>query len=295
MKLIVNKHTGRRVLINSIRDLRKSDFSAMEHDECPFCPNYQRNEKYLRYEEKIKDYWITRSIDNKFPALICDYDRHQRGEIDYGRHEVMIETPEHFKNYYDFSEEDFFHVFRMYKNRYMALTQEECIASVIIYKNHMKSAGASKVHSHSQILSMSFIPPEIEKEIKMSQLGSFSSEQYKIYEDESFIAFIPPDAFFSGELIIRHKSSTQFQSITEQEMKQLGTIFYQIFGKISQIYGFIPFNTYLHSLPKDVCADEYYWHIHVIPRKGKFGGFELGTGLYINSLDIDSAVKKFNK
>jgi UDPglucose--hexose-1-phosphate uridylyltransferase len=295
MKLINNKHTGRCVLINSLRDMRTSDFTKSNKDECPFCPSYQKAEKCLRYEEKIDGEWVTRSIDNKFPALICDEDRHENGEIDYGKHEVMIETPEHFKNFYDFVEEDFYYVIKMYKNRYTELINEDRIESVIIYKNHMKSAGASKVHSHSQILSMSFIPPEIEKEIKMAEKGIFASENNLIYENEFFTVFIPDDAFLSGEIIIKNRKSTDFSLITDNEIESLSEIFNYLFQKISQIYGFIPFNIYIHSLPKGIEVESYKWHIHVIPRKGNFGGFELGTGLYINSLDVEDMTNKFRE
>ena len=63
--------------------------------------------------------------------------------------------------------------------------------------------------------------------------------------------------------------------------------------KISKVYGEIPFNVYLHSLPEDVDLEKYRWHIHIVPRKGKFGGFELGTGLYINSLDVEKMYEEF--
>ena len=295
MKLVKNRHTGREVLMNNIRDKRKSDFSKEYNDECPFCPGRKEMQEYCRYEEVVKGKWAVRSIDNKYPALICDEERHNSGEIDYGRHEVMIESPNHFKSFFKFTEEEYKYILKMYKSRFIDLENEKMARSVIIYKNHLKSAGASKLHSHSQILSMSFIPPELEREIEMVKKGVFTREVNILQETENFIAFIPMDSYLSGEIMIKNKKDFSFNTISMDEIEELSGILRNIFKKISRVYGEIPFNVYLHSLPREVDLEEYRWHLHIIPRKGKFGGFEFGTGLYINSLDIKGMYEKFTK
>lgn len=293
MKLVINKHTDRQVLMNNIRDNRKSDFSKADSDECPFCPGRKEMSEYCRYEEVINGKWVVRSIDNKYPALVCDEERHNNGEIDYGKHEVMIETPNHFKNFYRFSNEEYKYILKMYKSRYLDLESEKMIKSVVIYKNHLKSAGASKLHSHSQILSMSFIPPELKKEIDMVEKGVFTKETNVISESENFIVFIPVDSFLAGEIIIKNKKDFNFGKISIAEIEELSDIIKKIFKKIARVYGEIPFNVYLHSLPKEVNLKKYRWHLHIIPRKGRFGGFEFSTGLYINSLDVNKMYEEF--
>ena len=293
MKLITNQHTGRQVLINTIRDNRKDDFSNNSKDECPFCPEYALDLKCLRYEQQVEDTWVVRSIDNKFPALLCDETLHDQGEIDYGKHEVMIECREHDRDYFDFDDLDFQHVLQMYHERFRALYDEDKIKSVMIYKNHLKSAGASKRHSHSQILSMSFVPPEIEKELMMIKKGKLTKNENIIFEDEIFQSYMPEDAFLSGEIILTHKKNQRFEAITKEEIKALSKHLEQIFQGIETIYGKIPFNMYVHSLPKDYEMEAFRWHLHIIPRKGQFGGFELSTGLYINSLEIKEVIDRF--
>ena len=293
MKLLRNRHTGRCVLMNNVRDKRRSDFSKECSEECPFCPGRNEMMEYCRYEEVINGKWVVRSIDNKYPALICDEERHNDGEIDYGKHEVMIETPNHFKSFFKFGEEEFKYILKMYKSRFIDLEREEMVKAVIIYKNHLKSAGASKLHSHSQILSMSFIPPELEREMEMVRKGVFTKEVNILVESEGFISFIPVDSYLSGEIMIKNKKNSRFNKISMNEIEELSGILKNIFRKISKVYGEIPFNVYLHSLPEDVDLEKYRWHIHIVPRKGKFGGFELGTGLYINSLDVEKMYEEF--
>lgn len=293
MKLVRNRHTGRYVLMNNVRDERRSDFSRECTEECPFCPGRKEMMEYCRYEEVIDGKWVVRSIDNKYPALICDEERHNSGEIDYGKHEVMIETPNHFKSFFKFDEKEFKYILKMYKSRFVDLENEKMARSVIIYKNHLKSAGASKLHSHSQILSMSFIPPELEREMEMVRKGVFTREENILLESENFISFIPVDSYLSGEIMIKNKKNSRFNTISMDEIEELAGVFKDIFKKICKVYGEIPFNVYLHSLPEEVELEKFRWHLHVVPRKGKFGGFEFGTGLYINSLDVRKMYEKF--
>ncbi len=294
MKLTYNTHTGRYVLINEMRDQRKDDFvkTKDQQENCPFCPGQLKDMNCLRYEHRIDDKWVTRSIDNKYPALLCDEELHESGEIDYGKHEVMIECREHLKSYYDFSMVDFERVVEMFKNRYIELNEDEKTESVVIYKNHLKSAGASKIHSHSQILSMSFIAPELEKELSLDNNQQIDTNCI-IRQTANLIAYAPCDAYLSGEVIITHKQSQRFDLLENNETIELAELMQHIFGKIKKIYGAIPFNLFVHSLPKNAMHKHFKWHVHIIPRKGNFGGFELSTGLYINSLNIHEMVEQF--
>ncbi|MDW7668465.1 MAG: DUF4931 domain-containing protein [Bacillota bacterium] len=294
MKLVTNKHTGRKVLINKLRDSRENDFLGNEEgNSCPFCPG--ENEEKANFTIDENGEWQVKAIDNKYPALVTNIEEYQKNNCDYGKHEVLIETREHLRNFYDFNNHEFENIIKMYKNRYIELDRDENVEYTIIYKNHLKSAGASKIHSHSQILSMSFIPPEIKREVNTLKTDSLWGDKRIITENESFELFLPEDSYLSGEMIIENKNSGRFNEINEKEIKDLAKSFKEVFRKIKEVYGTIPFNIYLHSLPKTIKSPKFRWHIHVIPRKGKFGGFELGTGLYINSLDLDEMYNKFCK
>jgi UDPglucose--hexose-1-phosphate uridylyltransferase len=50
-----------------------------------------------------------------------------------------------------------------------------------------------------------------------------------------------------------------------------------------------PYNLVLHSAPPG--ADDFHWHLHLVPRLTTFGGFELGTGVIINVVDPDRAAE----
>ena len=49
-----------------------------------------------------------------------------------------------------------------------------------------------------------------------------------------------------------------------------------------------PYNVFFHSLPADR-TDDYHWHIHIRPVLQLEAGFELGTGILVNTLDPEVA------
>ncbi|MEK7556881.1 MAG: hypothetical protein AAB538_02805, partial [Patescibacteria group bacterium] len=59
------------------------------------------------------------------------------------------------------------------------------------------------------------------------------------------------------------------------------------------------YNYYIHSAPCDDTGfdcdrstfQHFRWHIEVLPRLSKFGGFELGTGLEINTALPEESAK----
>ena len=85
--------------------------------------------------------WKVRVVSNKFPALKIEgsIDQHRRGIFDLsngiGAHEVVIETPDHFKNLADFTQDEVFDVIEKYQSRLVDLARDERFKYIIIFKN----------------------------------------------------------------------------------------------------------------------------------------------------------------
>lgn len=137
-------------------DIPNEDEETNEYDEeCPFCKGNEAHATDALFEIESEEGWLVKSVYNKFP-IIDDMARDV-----YGVHEVMIESDKHNRSFYNMSQKEFEDVFFMYRNRFRDLSKDDKVEYVSIFKNFLRKAGASLMHPHAQILSMSFIPPEI--------------------------------------------------------------------------------------------------------------------------------------
>lgn len=271
--------------------------------ECPFCRGNEHYTPNSIFEINSDDGWLVRSVDNKFPIV-----DNLQDDI-YGNHEVMIDTHRHDGNFYNMNDDEFYNMLLMYKDRYSSLIKDEKIEYVTIFKNYLRKAGASLNHPHSQIVSLSIVPPDIENEYKIAKKYYIENRRYlykdiikkEIEEDErivnnseNFLTLVPKSTKYTGEVRILFKRNIKFEDIDKKELKELAIILRKLFAKLFDVNGYLPFNIFLHTHPKNVESELFNIHIHIIPRKYSYGGFELSTGLYVSSIeprDIASKIK----
>ena len=75
-----------------------------------------------------------------------------------------------------------------------------------------------------------------------------------------------------------------------RELGELARFVQDLVGGIEHALGTIAYNWFLHTEPFDTASpDHYHWHIEIIPRFTKVAGFELATGVYINSVAPETA------
>ena len=108
----LNHITGDWVIISTERAKRPEDFAVKKEGKeipvhvatCPFCPGNEDKtpDETFRFTGPDGN-WLVRSVPNKFSALTPEGDI-RKEKVDFkqvvsgvGRHEVIIETPEHNK------------------------------------------------------------------------------------------------------------------------------------------------------------------------------------------------------
>ena len=115
-----------------------------------------------------------------------------------------------------------------------------------------------------------------------------------IHNSENFLIFIPEVCKFTGDIVILFKENIYFNEIDENKLNELSIIMKKLFTKIYEKDKNCPFNLYLHCHPLNEENDyknKYNVHIHIVPRKFNFGGFELSTGMYISSKKSEDIAK----
>lgn len=302
-QVIIARERSNRPMDKIIED--KNENEDKEYNKtCPFC---RGNEEYIEEETsviKINNEWIVKSVKNKYPII----DENPINKIK-GHHEVIIDTYKHNGNFFNMTQEEFYNLLLVYKDRFKAFKEDKDTKYICLFKNYLREAGASLMHPHSQILSLPIIPHNLENEYKVCEdfyanMGinmyehiikeEIKYEKRVVYNNENFLVFIPEVCKLTGDTVILFKDNTYFYDIDDERLKDLSIIMKKLFTKIYEVYGNCPFNLYIHSHPVNEEYDyknKYNVHIHIVPRKFNFGGFELSTGMYVSSVKSEDIAK----
>ena len=277
---------------------------------------YNKGQKVI-WEKGATGEWTTQVVKNKYPALVDGFCVPPRNigpflvTDGFGFHELVI-TRDHDKSFAQFTDEETSEVLMVYKDRYNSISQDECGDYVLIFHNHGSLAGASVYHNHSQILSMPIIPPGILKNIKGAReffertgekvhemLIEWETEQNKriICENEKFIALCPFVSRTPYEMrIFPKKKSSNFGDMPNEDVIYLAEILNKVLRKLHLALNNPDYTLFIHTSPvkKDNSDlyDFYHWHIEIMPRFSIAAGLELGTNVFVNTVDPDEAAEK---
>jgi UDPglucose--hexose-1-phosphate uridylyltransferase len=280
--------------------------------QCPFCPGNESltPPETLAYREggQVNGAgWRVRVTANKFPALIPEGSLSRQSTDGFfrkmdgvGRHEVIIESPSHNLSIPAMEDGQVEEILLAYRERYVALREDPRFKLIIIFKNHGPRAGTSLEHPHSQLVAMPIVPLTIRYRFEKAA-GHFDDEGTCVYcdilkeglrarsrlilETERFAAFHPFASrapFETWILPKRHQAS--FGSISIEEVKEFARVLKRTLLQLHQALGNPDYNYIIHSAPiKDEQEEYFHWHLQIVPRLVTPAGFELGTGMFINT------------
>jgi UDPglucose--hexose-1-phosphate uridylyltransferase len=313
----LNRITGDWVIIAAERAKRPEEFFRKKEkkelpeyvETCPFCAGNEDQtppETFRLHGPGGK--WLVRSVPNKFSALspegeivkkIRDLKQYFSG---VGLHEVIIETPEHNKTIALLPLEHIEQILTTYRNRLLVFYKDPRVEHVIIFKNHGEGAGTSLEHPHSQIVGTPVFPGQVMTRLEGAMRnyyyfdyreciyctymnGEIQEGERIISENESFVAFVPYAAtspFHTWIFPKRHCAC--FGETTQKEMAGLAQILKRRTARLYVGLDDPDFNYVLRSLSASGAETKYFhWYISVVPRITQAAGFELGTGMFINT------------
>jgi len=310
---------GRWVIIATERARRPGTFldphSVSESDkaQCPFCNNQEPALYSVPSEQGAKSPWRVKVTASGTPLLQPSGKFKRRGHglydvgNDYGDHEVVIETPDHISNMADLSEEQIRMVLQTYVIRFNELEKNPNFQYVIAYKNYGTAAGSRKIsHSRSQIIATGVNPIRVKEKLAGAKKyfdyhdrclycdliqQEMADRRRVVAESEHFLAVIPFAPRFVFEICIypkRHHCDFH-QGVVGQE-QDLAKILKEVLlrlkvGVDDPSYNFIiqsaPFRRSHNGTKWRTVAEDYHWHIEVMPRLTRVAGFEKGSGFYI--------------
>ena len=304
------------VIIASERARRPHEFTQpSQHLEpipsyrsnCPFCYGNEHltgGRETLRLSDDLD--WRVRVVENKYPALSPNGERVRhtdsifRSLSGFGFHEVVIEHPSHDLTLALMEIKDIENIIRVYRQRYLTLRQDSRVETIIIFKNHGRGAGTSLEHPHSQIAAIPIVPYQWRDRSKSAIRyyddtgecifcrtleAELEAQERIIFASQHFVAFIPYAAlspFHTWIFPRRHASS--FDEITEAEISDLAKTLKMVLSKLYYGLNNPDYNYTIRSIPTaEQRSDYHHWYLALIPRVSLGAGFELGSGMYINT------------
>ncbi|MHB8871780.1 MAG: galactose-1-phosphate uridylyltransferase [Candidatus Doudnabacteria bacterium] len=282
---------------------------------CVFCPgNESKNDDISRFP-KGKN-WEIRVIPNKFEALsdvpLTADKEFYISRSGTGDHEVVI-TRKHNEPIALQSTTTVVNTIKVLQQRYLELAKHQNLAYVQIFYNHGREAGASLIHPHFQIISTPFVPHNVHEEIlgcyhyyrahnKCIYCAIIEEERKQnervMYETEDFIVLAPYASRSPFETwILPRKHGSNFEEITEKETIQLANVLKMVLGRLYTKLSDPPLNFYIHTMPLQHAThsaykkETFHWHLVIFPRIAIWAGFEYATGIPINPMPPEDAVK----
>ncbi len=318
--------TRRWVVFATERAKRPKDFVSAgprpelpERDpDCPFCPGNEGKTppETLAYAPEARapnaPGWQVRVVPNAFAALRPEGELKVDDPFFYtratgvGAHEVLVESPQHNRSPAHMSVDELALVVRAAAERFVHLAGDHRLSYIAFFRNKGKAAGSSLLHPHSQIIATPVAPTHIRDEIEQARryyddrvgcaycdvLERERTEGRRVVADTGqYLVFEPFASRWPFETwIVPWEHRSIVDPADEGALVGLARALSLALRAIYEAADDPDYNLVLHEAPlRDSCEDYYHWHIEIVPRLSTPAGFELGTGIWINTVIPEDA------
>jgi len=256
--------------------------------------------------------WLVRCIPNLYPAFSppkqpqdeTQFLKSECFSYAIGHHEVIVEFPNHEENLADAELHQIERIIYMYIDRLRELSAKPYVKYVSIFKNYGQQAGASLTHPHSQLIATPIVPVIIQEELDASK--AFYSKQGRcifcdiieqesqsprlVCEDSDFVVFAPYASISQMEFwIMPKKHSASILDLDDAEVSAFAKTLKTSLKALKDAANNPPYNFGFHLAINKEAQNYYHWHLEVHPKLAIWAGFEITTGVYLNTMTPEAA------
>jgi len=305
--------------------------ASKSHAICPFCEGNEAltpPEVYaLRDNAPNRGMWKTRVVPNLYKAVQVELEdiSMRDGLFEYksgvGAHEILIDSPCHDCDINDLTVLEVEYWLRTMIIRIEDLKKDKRLIHINIFKNFGVNAGATQEHPHTQIIALPLVPKNNLDFLKRNMKYYVRHGRGKI-EDivqseikankrvldiiGNFVSFCPYASEYPFEVMIAPKTNiSNLNKCTRKDITDLAHMIKITFNKLYKQLGKSDYNLYFNLSPLNSNFDNesympyleknYRFTIRITPRIYDHGGFEISTGMHINSVPPEDCAKLLGK
>jgi len=290
--------TGELVLLAPGRSARphttEARPAAPAPTRCPFCPGHEADTppEVTRVGDGAPNQpgWRLRVVPNLYP-IVGGRDASAGAT---GEHEVVIFSPDHDQSFGRLDDDDAVAAFTLLRDRSRAHAAGRH-RYVQVAVNEGRAAGASIAHPHAQVVALDFVPPAVE-----AALARFATA------DADLVTADHRRAVGAGGLVLARPHATawcglasssayevrvaapdggpRFAAATDGDVEDVAITVRDVLHALGSLLEDPPYNVVVHDAPAQGDAP-YHWWVRVMPRVAVAAGFELGTGVLVETVD----------
>jgi UDPglucose--hexose-1-phosphate uridylyltransferase len=266
-------------------------------EPCPLCQAYQDGARRILTlpSEAARQLAVIPHFD-PFYHIEGEIGRTAEGLYDkmypVGAHEIVIETREHAQAFESLPDEAIERVLHAYALRIADLKKDARFKYVTVFRNQGQLAGQEWAHAHSQITATTFVPRRILYELRAAR-EYFSSKERCVFCDivrheekkglrvvdsqGDYLAYCPYASRVPFEVwIMARKHNHLFeQSRPGAHRRNLAALLGRIVRRLLQVAQ--AYHLVVHTAPNTqqtkgelsdywrTIADDYHWHIEILP------------------------------
>jgi UDPglucose--hexose-1-phosphate uridylyltransferase len=254
--------------------------------DCPFCPGHEAMTppEVARTGPGAPESpgWQVRVVPNLYPIV----------DAELGAHEVIVCSPAHNLQLDALSLDDATAALLAMRDR-GRWHLDAGLVHAQPFVNHGRASGASIEHPHAQLVAMSFIPPLVAtllarfaaagRDLVVDAIDT-AAERDCVVRKADAVSWCPPGG--STPYVVRialPSAGARFDRATDTEIENFTEGLQDALTRLHTTLGEFAYNVVVHTAPRDD-PRPFHWWADVVPRLGVYGGFELGTGVWVNAV-----------
>lgn len=313
------------VIIARDRERRPSHFrtvaeQAQPGERCPFCVGNEHDTttEVLAAREpgapREGPGWRWRVVTNLFPIVTP---RAGQGGPDFpppdpsrvagalGSHEVVVETTDHAAHPADYSIAHLAELVGAFRHRVRAANALG-FPHVTVFRNQFAPAGASLLHPHTQIVGLPHASAAVLRMqdnarrhhaatgrcLTCDVIASDTDDGSRVVaRSGGLVAYTPYASRFAYEVQIAPTAhpTALFAAADPRLDLELAGLVHDVVTRVRGLLRDPAMNWVLHAGPGPLPGTPDHWRLEILPRLSRIGGFELGTGVFVNSVAPEDA------